>query len=259
MRDGLWGQQDYAVRLEWGLAGAKRIVDPTGALVLVDVLSFSTTVCLAVSRGTAVYPSAWDAADSHHFAEQVKAELAVGRRQVNELHPWSLSPASIVDAPTPERLVLPSPNGATIALSVGDVGQASAVVAACLRNAAAVATWLVANHFGSLQRPISVIAAGERWPDGSLRPALEDYLAAGSVLHGIAQAAPSGAGTWSPEARAALATYLGTADVAVAIRESGSGQELLSTGFGRDVELAIAQGADNTVPRLVDGAFIAAG
>jgi 2-phosphosulfolactate phosphatase len=71
--------------------------------------------------------------------------------------------------------VLPIPNGSAIATALGG----KPVVAACLRNAAAVAGRLTAEGFGTAQRPIVVIAAGEQWPDGPLRPAVEDLLAPG--------------------------------------------------------------------------------
>ena len=48
------------------------------------------------------------------------------------------------------------------------------MIAGGLRNAAAVAA--AAARAGDV---VGVIAAGERWPDGSLRPAIEDLLGAG--------------------------------------------------------------------------------
>jgi phosphosulfolactate phosphohydrolase-like enzyme len=39
------------------------------------------------------------------------------------------------------------------------------------------------------------------------------------------------------------------------VRASGSGQELIERGYGRDVDLAVAVGADTVVPLLVQGAF----
>ena len=50
-------------------------------------------------------------------------------------------------------------------------------MAACLRNAAAAAGWALGSGYGTAGRPIAVIAAGERWPDGSLDPRSRTGLA----------------------------------------------------------------------------------
>ncbi len=36
-----WGQDGYGLRFEWGLVGAQEVASPRGALVIVDVLSFT--------------------------------------------------------------------------------------------------------------------------------------------------------------------------------------------------------------------------
>ncbi|MDW4906865.1 2-phosphosulfolactate phosphatase [Streptomyces sp. ADMS] len=102
-----------------------------------------------------------------------------GRRSVSPGPPWSLSPAALRRAPFAARLVLLSPNGSAISAAAGDTTR---VVAACLRNATTVGAWLAERGYGTAERPVCVIAAGERRPDGSLRPALEDLLGAGAVV-----------------------------------------------------------------------------
>jgi 2-phosphosulfolactate phosphatase len=215
--------------------------------VVVDVLSFTTSVSVLAERGTAVYPCAWRDAEAAALATELGAELAVGRREVSEAQPWSLSPAALRRAPEVARLVLPSPNGSAIAAAA-----TGTVVAASLRNASAVGRWLRERGYG-IDQPVSVIPAGERWPDGSLRPALEDLLGAGAVLHALE--APDAA--CSPEARLARAAFAGmpSADVAEAVRTCGSGEELISAGFGEDVEIALELDASQVVPVLRSGCF----
>lgn len=82
------------------------------------------------------------------------------------------------------------------------------VVAACLRNARAVAAWL-SERSGADDGPVTVIAAGERWPDGSLRPA-QDLLGAGAVVAALAQRRGVRV---SPEAAAAGAVHGATVSV----------------------------------------------
>jgi 2-phosphosulfolactate phosphatase len=305
------------VRFGWGPAGAAALAPSSSCLVVVDVLSFSTSVTVAVEAGTRVYPCAWpervssctrpgesaagSAAGSAaefaaEFARSHRAELAVGRRAVSAARPWSLSPAALRRAPFVPRLVLPSPNGSAICAAAGagigggaaaaadggaaaaadggaaaaaDGGAAAAggtgagaatVITGCLRNAAAVGRFLRGSP-----GPVTVIAAGERWPDGSLRPALEDLLGAGAILaalRGPGAAAFSSAAfspaAFSPAAEAARACFEATADVAAAVSGCASGCELIEGGFGDDVAIAVETDACRLVPVLADGAFAAA-
>jgi 2-phosphosulfolactate phosphatase len=116
------------------------------------------------------------------------------------------------------------------------------VVAGCLRNAAAVGE--AARRFG---RRVSIIAAGERWPNGTLRPAVEDLLGAGAI------AAPL-AGSLSPETAAAAGAFR-SIDVTTQLAQCESGRELVDAGFPQDVELAAMLNVSGTVPVLRDGAF----
>ncbi|MEV0524424.1 2-phosphosulfolactate phosphatase [Streptomyces sp. NPDC050439] len=244
-----WSAQgEYAVRFEWGPEGARRLMagGDVVCLVVVDVLSFTTAVSVAVEAGTKVFPYAWRDESAVAFARERDAALAVGRRGVTEGSPWSLSPAALRRAPFTPRLVLPSPNGSAIAAAAGASGV---VVAGCLRNAAAVGSWLAGQGYGRPDRPVAVVAAGERWGDGSLRPALEDLLGAGAVISAIQEA------ELSPEASVAAAAYTSCTDVASAVADCASGRELVSQGFAADVAVAVELEASEGVPVLVDGAF----
>ena len=246
MSESSWRQDRHLVRCEWGAAGAARVAD-AAAVVVVDVLSFTTSVSVAVERGTSVYPCLWRDARAGALASAHGAVLAVGRREVSEARPWSLYPAGLRRAPAPERLVLPSPNGSAVAAVTSGT-----VLAASLRNAPAVGRWLHDRGYGS-SAAVAVVPAGERWPDGSLRPALEDLLGAGAVL----QALDAAQGASSPEACFARTAYaaMSAEDVAGAVRSCSSGEELIAGGFADDVEVAVEAGVCSVVPVLTDGCF----
>jgi 2-phosphosulfolactate phosphatase len=217
-------------------------------LVVVDVLSFTTSVSVAAERGTAVIPAPWRDGRSEELAATHQAELAVGRREVTTGRPWSLSPAALRRAPAPARLVLPSPNGATIVASAQARG--TVVVAGCLRNATAVGRWLAQHAPG----PVAVVAAGERWPDGSLRPALDDLVGAGAVLEAFAGAMVGR--LLSPEASAAISTWAGGARAEELLASCASGRELAGAGFAEDVVVAGEVDVSSVVPLLRDGVFL---
>jgi 2-phosphosulfolactate phosphatase len=248
---------------DWGIAGARAAAaaGPGGALVVVDVLSFSTAVTIAAGRGTAVYPQPWPPGDVAAFAAARDAVRAVLREEVTDRHPWSLSPAHLARAPAPGRLVLPSPNGS--AISAAAAASGGLVLAGCLRNATATARWLEAHGFGTAGRPVTVIAAGEHWPGGGqrpaggyrpagdLRPALEDLLGAAAIIAALSHHVPRSAeaavteAVWHEHGRHA-AGLLG---------DCVSGRELAGRGFAADVALAAEHDAQDTVPVLTDGAF----
>jgi 2-phosphosulfolactate phosphatase len=258
-------QAPYGVRFEWGPSGAARVAPGGACLVVVDVLSFTTAVSVAVDAGTRVYPYPWRDETATAFAARMDAALAVGRRSVTEAAPWSLSPAALRRAPFTPRLVLPSPNGSAISATATTTATATAtattavrsrvVVAGCLRNASAVGRWLAGHGFGTPDRPLTVIAAGEGWPDGSLRPALEDLLGAGAIIAALHAERPC---PLSPEAAAACATFQATPDPAAAVADCASGRELTTGGFADDVAIAVEIDASGAVPVLSDGAFTAA-
>jgi 2-phosphosulfolactate phosphatase len=231
-------QSEFDVRCEWGERGVSQLAPGSDAVVIVDVLSFSTSVDIAVGNGARVYPYRGSREEAQAYAASVDARLADFNRQTQS--GFSLAPSSLVNIPAGTRLVLPSPNGSTLTLATGDVPTFTA----CLRNFKAVAHALT-----QVGKRISVIPAGERWPDGTLRPALEDLLGAGAVIHLLP-------GTRSPEAEMAVAAYTRFADdLRAALLACGSGKELVGRGVGEDVELAAAINVSDATPRLVEGAY----
>ena len=117
------GQASYARRLDWGASGAGALVAdarPGDVAVVVDVLSFTTTLSVAVEGGIAVYPYPWSVEDAASYAADRDAVLAVGRREGLASGAVSLSPVSFEGVSGIERVVLPSPNGSAISLGVAE-------------------------------------------------------------------------------------------------------------------------------------------
>lgn len=221
--------------------------------VVVDVLSFSTSVTIAVGRGMRVFPYRWQASQAESFALENDAALALGRLEAGKIGAPapSLSPAGLLTCEPLPRLVLPSPNGSSIAFVLQAGGSTIAI--GCLRNAQAVAEWLAAKVGEG--RSAAVIAAGERWShDDSLRPALEDHLGAGAILSSLVE---MGYGSrMSPEAIVAAELFDAAAhDLDERMRECVGGRELARIGFGDDVVVASALNASTVVPILINGAF----
>ncbi len=234
-----WASQGrHALRFQWGPLVAATIAE--GVCVVVDVLRFTTAVEAAVTGGVAVYPYRWRDATgtATAFAASVQALLADGSGPAG----LSLSPSGLAALAPGTSVVLPSPNGSTCALLASKAG--ARVVAGCLRNAAAVGAWA-----DKADGPVTVIACGEKWPDGSLRPAVEDLLGAGAVLAAMTKDP-------SPEARAAIAAFRDAAhDLPELLSQCASGRELTEKGWQADIGYAAQLNVSTTVPILTDGAF----
>ncbi|SDP61839.1 2-phosphosulfolactate phosphatase [Actinopolyspora xinjiangensis] len=235
-------QSDHAVRFEWGLEGLRSLGEQCAVLVVVDVLSFATAVDVTTAAGAHVLPLPYRDDRAGDAASAAGAVLAGDRGSGG----YSLSPASLANAPTGTLIGLPSPNGATLCSEAAGLG--AVVFTGCLRNAAAVAAAAgSAAHNG----PVGVIAAGERRADGSLRLAAEDLIGAGAIISAL----PVPVSARSVEAGMAARAYEASDDFAREVRECVSGRELTDQGYQRDVELALAWNASSTAPRLHAGVF----
>jgi hypothetical protein len=56
---GDFDQSGFDARFDWGVEGVRHLVGACPVLVVVDVLSFSTAVDVAVGRGVSVFPYRW--------------------------------------------------------------------------------------------------------------------------------------------------------------------------------------------------------
>lgn len=222
----------------WGPAGLRPLMATCDVFIIVDVLCFSSSVDIAVGRGAEVLPYPLGKQGAEATAQQEGAVLARPRDEAAGAP--SLSPASLTALDAGTRLLLPSPNGSKLSAMVAD----KRVFAGCLRNAAAVAA-----AAGEAGERIAVIAAGEHWPGGSLRPAIEDLLGAGALIARLG-------GQPSDDARTARAAYAEFKDaLGATLRTSQSGQELIRGGFPGDVDLAAAADSSAAVPALTGGRY----
>jgi len=224
------------VDCQWGLSGLRAIARDR-IVIIADVLSFSTATTVAVGKGATIFPCEWNDDRAAALAKAERAELASKRGQGQ----YTLAPASLRDLTPGFRLVLPSPNGSTLAFHAQTLG-ASAVVIGCLRNAAAVASW-------AGDRPVAVIAAGEQWDDGTLRFAIEDWLGAGAIISRLR-------GSRSADAEAAAAAFERLrGSLHDALADSRSGRELIERGYPDDIDIAAEIDVDRAVPLLDGNAF----
>ncbi|NHD18426.1 MULTISPECIES: 2-phosphosulfolactate phosphatase [unclassified Actinopolyspora] len=235
-------QSGHTVRFDWGLEGLRTLGADCAVLVVVDVLSFATSVDVATGSGAHVLPLPCHDERARDAAEAAGAVLA-GSRGAGD---HSSSPSTLEQIPEGTLVALASPNGAALCSEASELG--AVVFTGCLRNAGTVAA---AAGAAARNGPIGVVAAGERRQNGTIRFAVEDLLGAGAIISALS----NGLGSCSVEADTAARSYRSTTDLHRAVRYCDSGRELVALGYGADVELAARTDASTTAPRLRAGVF----
>jgi len=241
-----YDQSPASIRFEWGLEGVRKLGPGCDVLVIVDVLSFTTSVGLVVEKGGVGLPYGERDDNLDQLANEHDALIASSRKDTSPDVPYSLSPASLLDMPEGTHLVMPSANGSALSKEAANLGVT--VLAGSLRNAAAVAT--ACKRFGER---ITVVAAGERWEGyhGQLRPALEDLIGAGAILSHFER------DNLSSEARAAVDSFKSVRyNLLEVLQDCSSGRELIEIGYDRDVEIAAHLNVSKSVPILGNGMYV---
>jgi 2-phosphosulfolactate phosphatase len=232
----VYGQEPFPCRFQWGPDCARLAAAAGHIVVIVDVLVFSTSITTVVDRGASVLPVG-SIAEARAEAERWSAVELPGRARPTA-EGWSHSPVTLTTLPDGLRLVYTSANGARCCAATEG---ATAVLVGGLMNASAVGRAAAGLH-AQTGRPITVIGCGERWDDGSLRPALEDELGAGAIIAALPLAK-------SVEARGAEALFLARRDVLVEdLWDCASGRELRAREYGDDVTFAARLDICETVP-----------
>ncbi|ANX13522.1 2-phosphosulfolactate phosphatase [Fictibacillus arsenicus] len=245
-------QSPYEIKLEWGIRGAREAAKREEILIIVDVLSFSSTVIAALENEAVIYPFPPPINEkAKKYADQLGAELVVGRAEAIETGKHSLSPNSFTADDCGKSYVLCSLNGAAC---VEVAKKVPALLLGSLRNAQAVAEAALEMK-KKIGKPITIIACGERWEKASadeneLRPAIEDYLGAGAIISSLN-------GSLSPEVFVCKQAYQGSKhELSNLIRKCGSGRELAERGFAKDVDFCLQLNSSTIVPALSGNKFI---
>jgi 2-phosphosulfolactate phosphatase len=246
----LFNQAPYDCRLEWGRRGAREAAERGDILIIVDVLSFSSTVVSALNHGALIYPYPPNL-NGKEYARMIEAEYILGRAEAGREGKPTLSPVSFNEVHGEKKFVLSSVNGAYCTWIASGV---PALLAGSLLNASSAAS--AANKLSKeLNASITVIPCGEQWHDvtdydDTLRPSVEDYLGAGAILSYLN-------GNKSPEAQVCENAFLGSRPlISELLWECGSGRELRERGFEEDVKHCSRVNVFDVVPLLVDDHFV---
>ncbi|HYK73492.1 MAG TPA: 2-phosphosulfolactate phosphatase [Pseudoneobacillus sp.] len=247
-----YDQSPYSVRVEWGRRGAREAAERGDIVIIVDVLSFSTTVITALENGAIIYPYP-PHLNGKDYATKIGAEYILGRAESAKLGIPTLSPVSFHKGHSNMKYVLTSLNGAFCTWIAAKV---PALLVGSIVNASSVA--IVANQIRKETKAnITVVPCGEQWDDvrdqeNSLRPAMEDYLGAGAILSYLD-------GDLSPEGEVCVGAFQQSkAKLNDLIWDCGSGRELRERGFEDDVSHSSRLNVFQTVPILKVDQFVPA-
>ena len=249
------GQAAYAVRFDWGPTGAAAVAEGADLAVVVDVLSFTTTLTVAVERGMKVFPYRWKRLHRRGVRRRARRRLGgrplrgVGRSACRRQRPGALAARSeadgaalaerLLDLLRPRRLgthgggclsAQPHRRGRVARGQAGAVGPASP----SSRPASAGPT----ARCGPRSRTCGVrVRCSPHWWSWASRPQ------------------PGGRASGRGVPRRRTRTPLRTDELLAC----ASGGELVAAGFGDDVLMAAELDVSDVVPVLAGEAFVAAG
>lgn len=152
----MFDQSPYTCRVEWGRRGAREAADRGDIVIVVDVLSFSSTVVSALNYGALIYPYSPNL-DGKDYAQKINAKYILGRAEAAKAGKPTLSPVSFNEKHINRKYVLTSLNGAFCTWIASKV---PALLIGSLLNASSVAA--AANQLSLLMNAnITVIPCGE--------------------------------------------------------------------------------------------------
>jgi 2-phosphosulfolactate phosphatase len=222
-----------------GESGARAAARAGSAVVVVDAFRASTTIAVLVSKGARVVP----VASIEHARSYTGADLRAGERGSARVAGFDLgnSPVEILDAGVQpgSTVVLSTTNGTRV---VEAARGAPAILTGAFVNAGPLADELAAGTCGP-----RVVVVGCGWEG---RRASEDEAAAGAILHRLRERGAQ----LDERARRVTEAYLSRP--LELLRGNAAARRLERLGYGRDLDLCLAEDAVPVVPRLMGGAFV---
>jgi len=255
---------DVQVHVEWGLPGALLAARRGDLVVVVDILSFSTSVVEVIERdGTAFCysPEELDCVGGRENVGRIHDAVVLSKQRSVSVGEVSLSPASLQSLPFGQRVVMTSLNGGRC---VAAASAAPWVGIGCLTNRTAVARRIETLLAEDVAPRCTIVPCAEIWSGpftasqvGDLseastmlvRPSYEDLLGAGSIVAALGERLRQ-----SVEASMAAAVFESHRDrLALFLESCVSGRELVERGFGDDVVLAARLDTRSGVPERRSG------
>ncbi|HUC89010.1 MAG TPA: 2-phosphosulfolactate phosphatase [Candidatus Paceibacterota bacterium] len=158
--DNVFNQEPFECKLDWGLNGIKEAVKRKDIIIIVDILSFSTTVTTAIHYGSEIFPfSKTEIEDIDSYAKEINAEVVLGRSEAKLYNKQSLSSLSFNKSCNGKKFLLPSRNGSTYS-KIAENNDF--VFIGSIINARPVAQ--IVNRIRKFNKiPVTIISCGERW------------------------------------------------------------------------------------------------
>src|SRR3712207_6404077 len=233
------GKTHLIARYAGGESGARVAARSGSAVAVVDAFRASTTIAVLVSRGARVVP----VASVEHARSYAGADFRAGERGSAKVAGFDFgnSPTEIVEAEVPpgSTVVLSTTNGTRV---IEAARGAPAILTGAFVNADSLAGELVAGTHGP-----RVVVVGCGWEG---RRASEDEVAAGAILHRLWERGAQLDGWASRVVEAYLSRPLNL------LRSNAAARRLERLGYGRDLDLCLAEHTVPVAPRLVGGAFV---
>ncbi len=74
-------QSEFDVRCEWGMQGVEKLSLISDVVIIIDMMSFSTCVDIAVHNGAIIFPDRWKDDTAVEYARLKNAQLASFKRR----------------------------------------------------------------------------------------------------------------------------------------------------------------------------------